>query len=289
MSYFVSVVIPAYNEEDTIERCVSSCFNQTVQPHEVIVVDNMSTDRTKEIVTNYKEKHNLSNLILLEQNEIQGRSQTRDVGFNAATGTILGRIDADSMLSRTWVEEVIKCFNRTKADALTGPVTYYDMPIRRVALVGDNFSRKVANRIVGKQKLLFGANMALTTDCWHIIKDKIHDDVGDLYHEDIDMAIHIVIEEQKIEYAPKVVALISARRITDNLRDYHDYIKRFTRTYELHDINSKKLKFPEFLLMGVYFFIHPLSKVYKRKYNTDKSYRDQFITYSRKQRKQFFN
>lgn len=52
----VSVIIPVYNGEKTLARCLNSVLNQTHSNYEVIVVDNNSTDKTKEIINKFKEE-----------------------------------------------------------------------------------------------------------------------------------------------------------------------------------------------------------------------------------------
>ncbi len=68
---------------------------------------------------------------MLDQNDEQGITPTRNRGFDAATGDVIGRIDADSVLEPNWVEEVKNIFSDPGVGAATGPVIYYDMPLRR--------------------------------------------------------------------------------------------------------------------------------------------------------------
>lgn len=102
----VSIVIPAWNEEERIADCLTNATRQTVMPHEVIVVDNRSTDATVDIVKQFMEEHPDAPVRLLHQDDEQGLIPTRNYGLNHATGDVLGRVDADCMLKPDWVEVV---------------------------------------------------------------------------------------------------------------------------------------------------------------------------------------
>lgn len=102
----VSIIIPAWNEKERIVDCLDNATRQTVMPHEVLVVDNRSTDHTVEIVERYIAEHPDLPVKLLHQDEEQGLIPTRNYGLNHATGDILGRVDADCMLKPDWVEVV---------------------------------------------------------------------------------------------------------------------------------------------------------------------------------------
>jgi len=64
----VSIVIPAYDEEDYIEKTLNAVFKQTDHTFEVIVVDNASTDATREVLHRYKEKYHGLKLKILSKN-----------------------------------------------------------------------------------------------------------------------------------------------------------------------------------------------------------------------------
>ena len=117
----VSIVIPAYNEESVIRQCLIAAVYQSVPAHEIIVVDNMSKDRTASIVTQMQQEYPESPIILLRQDKEQGLIPTRNFGLDNATGDILGRIDADSVVEPDWVEQVQKAFEDLSTSAATGP------------------------------------------------------------------------------------------------------------------------------------------------------------------------
>ncbi|HEY5667999.1 MAG TPA: glycosyltransferase family A protein, partial [Candidatus Saccharimonadales bacterium] len=95
----VSIVIPAYNEERHLRACLQAIAKQTIQPLEVIVVDNNSTDRTAQVAREFP-------FVRVVSEHRQGRVFARNAGFGAAKGEILGRIDADIILPSTWVEHL---------------------------------------------------------------------------------------------------------------------------------------------------------------------------------------
>ncbi len=113
----VSIVIPAYNEEKMIQKCLGSLVAQkTQQAFEVIVVDNNSTDKTYEIVQRYKDKLNVSVI----KETTKGRGAARSTGFKHAKGNIILSTDADTILPSNWIEKMTHAFKNPQVAAITG-------------------------------------------------------------------------------------------------------------------------------------------------------------------------
>ncbi|MDR2538275.1 MAG: glycosyltransferase family 2 protein [Bifidobacteriaceae bacterium] len=259
----VSVVIPAYNEEENIERCLESCVKQSIAPFEVLVVNNRSTDQTEKLVQRFIDKSGQTNIKLLQQDKLQGMQPTIRFGLNNATGEILGRIDGDSILEEHWVEKVSTAFTKNpNLGGVSGPVSYYDMPFASFSLQADRLGREINSAFMKEYPFLFGSNMAISKKAWETIKGQVCEDLDDKFHEDIDLALHLKFNHFDIEYYPEMIAYISARRIDNKLSDFRDYTKRFSRTYKAHGIHKVSLKFPEFFLMTIYFPLHALKKFY---------------------------
>jgi len=248
----VSIVIPAYNEEDTIKSCVLAALDQTVPANEIIVVDNKSTDGTRAVVHALQTAYPQAPIIYLEQHDVQGLIPTRNFGLDSATGEVLGRIDADSVLEPTWVEEVQKAFSDPEVAACTGPVIYYDMPLRRFGAIADDAVRRAMIRITSEYHLLFGSNMALRATAWRAIRDEVCLDPDDDLHEDIDISIHLNEHDFKVVYSSEMVTGMSARRVDDNPRQYYSYVMRFERTYKKHNVRSIALRAPMAILISAY-------------------------------------
>lgn len=248
----VSIVIPAYNEQDTITACVVAALDQTVPAHEIIVVDNKSTDGTAAAVRALQATYPGAPIVYLQQDAQQGLIPTRNFGLNQATGEVIGRIDADSVLEPNWVEEVQKAFADPEVAACTGPVIYYDMPLRRFGHIADDALRRALILIASEYHLLFGSNMALRATAWAEIRDEVCLDPEDELHEDVDLSLHLHEHKLKIAYSSEMVTGMSARRLDDSPREYYNYVMRFERTYKKHNVRSIALRAPMAIFLSTY-------------------------------------
>lgn len=120
----LSIVIPAYNEEAYIGKCLDSVAREkagTAYDIEVIVVNNASTDRTKEVASAYP-------WVRVVDEPRKGLTWARQAGFVASTGDLIANIDADTILPSGWIEKVFNAFTKDlKLVSLSGPYIYYDL------------------------------------------------------------------------------------------------------------------------------------------------------------------
>jgi len=113
----ISVIIPAYNEEATIQRCLRSLSDQTVPRsfYELIVVDGNSRDRTREIAAGF------ADLVFIQESErVPG---ARNDGFRRAKYDIVATTDADSVVAPNWIEQILYTFDDPRVVLAFGPVT----------------------------------------------------------------------------------------------------------------------------------------------------------------------
>ncbi len=144
----LSFVVPAYNEEAYLPACLESILSQ-IDPAtsglaagtcEIIVVNNASTDRTREVALRYP------GVILVDEPR-KGLTFARQAGFAASSGDLIANVDSDSRLTPGWVAQVLSTFaeaNATHASkpestrplvSLSGPLVYYDLTPRQRRLV----------------------------------------------------------------------------------------------------------------------------------------------------------
>jgi glycosyltransferase involved in cell wall biosynthesis len=100
----VSVIIPTYNSEKTIPLCIQSVLNQTYKNIEIIVVDNLSSDKTIELITHFNVK-----CIEIDAS----RSKARNIGIWHSKGFFVLCIDSDMELKETVVEECVNTFQNS--------------------------------------------------------------------------------------------------------------------------------------------------------------------------------
>lgn len=93
MSYSLSVIIPNYNKEKYLRRCIESILSQTLLPDEIIVVDDCSTDNSREIINELAKENAAIKPLFLEKNG--GVSNARNVGLKNATSDYVSYIDSD--------------------------------------------------------------------------------------------------------------------------------------------------------------------------------------------------
>ena len=97
----VSIIVPAYNVENYIERCIESLLSQTLKEIEIIIVNDGSTDQTKEKILPYIKKYP-EKVIYLEK-ENGGLSSARNYGMPYAKGEYIAFIDSDDYVEKRYV------------------------------------------------------------------------------------------------------------------------------------------------------------------------------------------
>lgn len=102
MPEIVSLIIPVYNSEKYLKECLDSVIKQSYKPIEVILVNDGSTDRSAEIITEYSKRDNRIRVI---HHCNQGVSVARNLGMAAATGEYIAFVDSDDILSLDSIEK----------------------------------------------------------------------------------------------------------------------------------------------------------------------------------------
>jgi len=98
----VSIYIPAYNMENTIEESINSVLNQSIKFDEIIVVNDKSTDNTLKKINTFSE------IKLINNNENRGLSYCRNLAIKNSKNEIVAAIDADVVLDKYWLKNIIK-------------------------------------------------------------------------------------------------------------------------------------------------------------------------------------
>lgn len=121
-NYSVSFIVPAYNEGKTIKECIDRIFNIDYSNiKEVIVVNDCSTDNTKEILQSLKKKY--KKLIVINNPKNLGNAaKSQNVGLRYAKGEIIAIVDADSFPAKDCLKKMLGYFNDPKVGVVTCPI-----------------------------------------------------------------------------------------------------------------------------------------------------------------------
>jgi len=99
----ISVIIPVYNVEKYVERCLDSVINQTYKNLEIILIDDGSTDNSGKICDEYVKK---DNRIIVVHKENGGVSSARNIGIELANGDYIGFVDSDDYIEKEMYENL---------------------------------------------------------------------------------------------------------------------------------------------------------------------------------------
>lgn len=116
----VSIIIPVYNVEKYLKRCLESVMNQTYKNIEIICINDGSTDRSLKILENYKIQ---DNRIKVFSQENKGLSETRNRGINLAEGKYIFFIDSDDWIPNSAIENLIKQITNKSIDVVIGGIS----------------------------------------------------------------------------------------------------------------------------------------------------------------------
>lgn len=188
----LSVVIPAYNEEELIGDCLNSILHEIEGKNydmEIIVVNNASTDKTREIIASFPK-------IKLVDEMKKGLVRARRAGYQASRGELVANIDADTRITAGWFDKVFSEFSKNKKLAgLSGPFIYYDLSKQARASVRlfyyFGFAAYLFNRyVIGVGSMLQGGNFVIKRTALEAIGG--FNDEFDFWGEDTDLARRLV-------------------------------------------------------------------------------------------------
>lgn len=139
----LSVIIPTFNQQQYISDCIDSVLNQTVQPHEIIVINDGSTDNTRGLLEAYEGKIKVINQVN------KGLPSARNTGIMNATGDYILPLDSDDVLEDNCLERLSQVIEDTDADIVAPSFKQFglanDLVILQFRPTIDDF--KLGNRI----------------------------------------------------------------------------------------------------------------------------------------------
>lgn len=247
----ISIIVPVYNVQKEIDKCVESLINQSYKNIEIILVNDGSTDKSGLICNKYSKLDSRINVIHKENG---GLSDARNVGIKAATGEYLLFVDSDDNIELDSCEVFIKSLNKRKVDIVVGEA-------RRIE--GDNISYlKHSNLTNGKEyssreyiKLAIEA-LEWYAPSWlnlykreFILKKSIFFKKG-ILHEDMQILPKLFLEADTIiymqycfyNYQIREGSITQSNNKTKNIESMKNILNEWKLTFDkVHDIELRKL------------------------------------------------
>ena len=228
----VSIVIPAHNEELTLENCVKSLLKQTYHCYEIIIVDDASTDDTLQIARRLADEHRN---IWAYTKEWGGKAAALNYGIERAHGKIVVSLDADSMFLVNTVEQLVLSFEDPEVAAVGGNVRVANRSKalnkhQAVEYITGLTLQRRAFAHLGCMQVISGAIGAFRRDKLLAVGGYSTDTVV----EDMDLTIELAKRNYKIVFNPQAIAYTEApESISDFLK------QRYRWTYGGFEVAAK--------------------------------------------------
>lgn len=217
----ISILIPCHNEEKSIRKCVESCLAQKVKADEILVVNDGSTDRSGEILAEFRDKIRVITIAKATGN----KSYAQEYGLRYVTGDIFIASDGDTILDKNFVKRVKIDFRSKKVVAVSGYVK--SLPFNWLTscraleyIVGQNL-HKLAQHYLNFIFVIPGAAGAFRTE--HFLKHITFD--HDTLTEDLDFTYRFHKKKFKIHYDRKAIVY------TQDPSSLGSYINQMRRWY----------------------------------------------------------
>ena len=197
----ISIYVPVYNGEKTIERCIDSILEQSIKPRDILILNDCSNDNTLEILKNYEGlisvKSNVSNI---------GLSYSRNIAVNELKTRYIASIDADVELDKNWLEILYSSILKNDATLAGGRMyeKYVNNPFNhwRSLRIGQQWGDKDLT----DPSFIFGCNNILDTE--RIGKKDIYLFEGDYFKtngEDLEFCKYLKKKKLKLFYSSKAI------------------------------------------------------------------------------------
>lgn len=251
----VSVIVPVYNVEKYVERCVRSLFEQTLEDMEYIFVNDCTPDRSMEIIKMLMEEYprRRMQVKIVGHTKNQGSAMTRNSGLKMATGEYVIYCDSDDWVEKTMYEDMLQEALRTDADILG--TDFYDDYGRRSKIMKQKFPE---NNIECVSRMLEGKLHCST--CNKLIRRDLFSREKIIFPEKVNMWEDVVTIVPLCFFADRIVYLPEAyyhyvhdnsasytremtRESLNNLITATAFLEKFFRDRQVYGLFEKKLRY----------------------------------------------
>lgn len=194
MNKLISIIIPCYNIENYIEKCIESIENQTYKDIEIIAVDDCSKDGTIVKLKELQERY--SNLQVYQNDKNRGAAYSRNFAMKKAKGEYIGFVDSDDYITDDYYEKLMETAEKEKADLVATDIEIVyennsNAPILSRACLGEVTKFNLVN------------NGLAASPCNKIIKKELIEKYPFLegkINEDVASILPAIVKAKKVAY-----------------------------------------------------------------------------------------
>ncbi|TCI57448.1 glycosyltransferase family 2 protein [Exiguobacterium sp. SH1S21] len=234
MNDLVSVIVPIYNSEKYIERCIKSILSQSHNNIELILIDDGSIDSSLSICRKYS---SIDDRVKIQSTENMGVSCARNLGLELANGDFIGFVDSDDYIDHRMYESMLKRIKKDNSDmAVLTKYTIKSKKQKDLNLLSDNISNTLA--------LTYLYQLSFPTSLWAYLfvknsisekrlNEKIH------FFEDLEFLSRILMDSKSISLCHEKAYNYIQHDESANSQPINE--KRMS-SLEVYNIVSKQLK-----------------------------------------------
>ena len=268
----ISIVIPAFNSENYIEKCMDSLLNQTIKDIEIIIVNDASEDNTKKIIENYASKDTRIKIINLDTNSGQGVA--RNKGLEIAQGEYIGFVDSDDYVDLDYFENLYNTAKKYNSEIAVASVLKHKSSYKKYNV---KYKKCICTSDIHKKMKLCGDTKKNFFYAWNkiyktsVIKENdIKFSEGQIY-EDVIFAIKalyysnavVSVPNTEYHYICRKDSTINSQFDDKNKKDY-DYVCAYEQLQKF--AREKEITLPERLNYYSSRWFNPFVKTYFGQY-----------------------
>lgn len=223
-----SFIVPVYNTEKFLKKCLDSLVNQTYKDFEIIVVNDGSTDKSSSIISKYQKKY--KNIIVIDK-ENEGLSMARNRGVQKSSGKYIIFVDSDDYVSNKLLEEVDKKID--DSDILRFQIATEDEEYTKI----NEYHEEGFESMCGYDAFKYLSSYHFVEPAWcYVIRKNYYIEnkfsfKKDVYHEDFGLIPHVIYKARKV----KSIDFIGYYYIQRNgsIMNNNDYKKTVKKAFDM--------------------------------------------------------
>lgn len=250
-----SIIVPVYNSEKYLDKCLESIINQTNQDFELLIINDGSPDNSQQIINRYQKNYPSKVKSFIKENG--GLSDARNYGVNKATGKYIIFVDSDDFINVKLLEKLDSCIKKDSPDIIGYNFVDMDQNYRELTVTTrphkSNISGEeaISQLVLSKQYFEPAWGFAYKLDYW---KSNKFEYIKGLFHEDFALTPLVIVKAKRVSFI--------------NFNGYY-YIKTsnsITRNLSI----EKEQKLANDLLKGYDFLIKEFQKInFDNEYSKD--------------------